>query len=341
MKYIPLLFVGILAGCSSDSDERLIISEIDFKSEAIRDCINSAASEQESTYADEITEFYCYADSYNTTPSNSTEDLLLFPNIMTIKLSSLDSGFIDSNHFKQIIKFTLSTSTMELINIDGLVNLQELVLSQNDELKNINLTYNTKIKKIYIYQTPLEALNIETLTELEKLQFLNYEEINSLPTPTSEGGMYRNTWGDITHINFDNNINLKELSIIGNQLSSLSLTNHPKLSMVEVTDSNIQGVELDLPALKTLSLFNNSLSNIDLSYSPNLTELTLSSNMLTNIDLSYSVNLTNLNLWNNSIKSIELSNNLKLNYANLKDNSLTEETIGYLESIDWIDTLGF
>ncbi|MCW8833593.1 MAG: hypothetical protein OQK09_09725 [Colwellia sp.] len=321
MKYIPLLFVAILVGCSSDSegDKRIAISDIDFISEEIKNCVNRTASAQDLTYADELTEFICYANSYNTTSSNSTEDLLLFPNIMKVKLSHLESGFIDSNHFTQITSFTLSSSSIKQINIDDLVNLQELFLSQNTNLKNINLTYNTKIKNIYINDNPLEALNVETLTELEELQLLNFEDFQVPPTPTNNG-IVRTTWGDITHINFDNNLNLRELTIIGNLLTNLSLTNHPALTIVEVTNSKLQHVEFDLPALEILSLSHNSLSNID---------------------LSYSANLTKLNLWKNSIESIDFSNNPKLNYVNLVENPLAEETISYLESIDWIDMLEF
>jgi hypothetical protein len=341
VKYIPLLFVAILVGCSSDSegDKRLAISDINFISEEIKNCLNSTASTQDLIYADEVTEFICYANSYNSTSSDSTEDLLLFPNIRTVKLSHLESGFINSDHFAQISSFTLSSSSIEQVNIDELVNLQELFLSQNNNLKNINLTYNTKLKNIYINDNPLEALSVETLTELEKLQLLNFEDYQVPPTPTNGQGLVRLTWGDITHINFDNNLKLRELTVIGNLLTNLSLTNHSALTVVEVTDSKLQYVEFDLPALEKLTLSNNSLSNIDLSYSPNLTELTLSKNNLMNMDLSYSTNLTKLNLWKNSIESIDFSNNLKLNYVNLVENPLAEETISYLESIDWIDML--
>ncbi len=86
MKYIPLLFVAILVGCSSDSegDKRLAISDIDFISKEIKNCINSTASAQDLIYADELIKFTCNAHAYNSTNSNRTEDLLLFPNIMTV-----------------------------------------------------------------------------------------------------------------------------------------------------------------------------------------------------------------------------------------------------------------
>ncbi|AZQ82928.1 hypothetical protein EKO29_01950 [Colwellia sp. Arc7-635] len=345
MKYIPLLFVVILVGCSggsdSEGDKRLAISDINFISEEVKNCVNSEASAKDLVYADELTEFTCYANSYNSNSSDSTEDLLLFPNIMTVELSHLESGFIDSSHFAKVSSFTLSSSSIEQVNIDELVNLQELFLSQNNNLKNINLTYNTKLKNIYINDNPLEALNIETLTELEKLQLLNFEDVQVSPTRANVPGIVRLTWGDITHINFDNNLKLRELTVIGNLLTNLSLANHSALTVVEVTDSKLQSVDFDLPALEKLNLSNNSLSIIDLSYAPNLTELTLSKNNLMNIDLSYSIDLKGLNLWKNNIKSIDLSNNLKLNYANLVENPLSEETRSYLETIDWVDMLEF
>ncbi len=152
------------------------------------------------------------------------------------------------------------------------------------------------------------------------MQLLNLEDAQIPPTPTNVQGVLRLTWGDITHINFDNNLKLRELTVIGNLLTSLSLTNHSALTVVEVTDSKLQYVEFDLPALEILTLNNNNLSNID---------------------LSDSTNLTKLNLWKNSIESIDFSNNMKLNYVNLVENPLAEETISYLESIDWIEILEF
>jgi len=90
-------------------------------------------------------------------------------------------------------------------------------------------------------------------------------------------------------------------------------------------------------ALMYLMVDLNQLTEIDVSKNTALTHLSLGGNELTEIYVDKNLALLDLRLRDNQLIQIDVSQNTALTYLDLQDNPLTQDTIDYLDSIDWID----
>ena len=97
------------------------------------------------------------------------------------------------------------------------------------------------------------------------------------------------------------------------------------MTSLSLNDNSLTEIDLSKNVnLTSLNLNDNSLIDIDLSKNVNLTSLGLNGNSLKNVDLSKNVALTFLGLSGNSLKNVDLSKNVNLTSLNLSHNSLTE-----------------
>jgi hypothetical protein len=142
------------------------------------------------------------------------------------------------------------------------------------EFKLVNLGYDS------ILDDSVLTANINTITYLN----ITYQNIS-----------------DLTGI--EDFVNLEELYLLGNNLSSLDISNNLFLN--------------------TLGCSLNQLTSIDVSDNILLTNLYLSGNQLGSIDISNNVNLVELNLTNNLLSTIDITNNLLLNGLGVGSNQLT------------------
>ena len=120
-----------------------------------------------------------------------------------------------------------------------------------------------------------------------------------------------------TSLPYTTNLTDEQLSTI----TSISYSGYGKPSNEKIISS--KGLE-KLTALKSLDLYYNNLSSIDVSNNTALTTLYLSNNNLSSIDVSKNTALTYLNLGYNNISSIDVSNNTALTTLYLSNNNLSE-----------------
>ena len=99
---------------------------------------------------------------------------------------------------------------------------------------------------------------------------------------------------------------------------------------------SVVGIE-QLTALTILYLARNQLTEIDLSQNRSLTHLMLDLNQLTEIDVPQNTALTHFTVSGNELTEIDVNKNTALLDFRLPENPLTQDTIDYLDSIDWID----
>ena len=83
--------------------------------------------------------------------------------------------------------------------------------------------------------------------------------------------------------------------------------------------TDLTGIE-DFISLKYLDCHDNSLSNLDFSNNPNLTELICFENLIDTIIIGNCMNLEHLDLQDNLVETIVVNNCLKLQTLNLSDN---------------------
>lgn len=89
--------------------------------------------------------------------------------------------------------------------------------------------------------------------------------------------------------------------------------------------------------LKTLLLYENNLTNIDLSKNTNLSILDLGNNNISSIDLSKNVKLSNLTINNNNLTNLDLQHNTALNYLDVKENELSSLDLSKNTYLDYLD----
>ncbi|QDP00230.1 hypothetical protein [Thalassotalea sp. PS06] len=267
----------------------------------------ASSSDDGLVYADELVEFFC-----NATYIDTTADLANFPNLASVGFHGVgNSSIINAYDFPGIRNFALTSSKLNYLDVNNLENLVELDLQNNLLLTTVDVSNAVKLKEITISESPLEAIDLINLSELESLHL--YTKFFYI----DEDGNGLVSEGSLISLSLEYNEKLTEVVITGARFSSLTLKNHEALTQL-IVEGDIQFVDLDLPSLITLNLESNELGNIDLSLLPNIENLNLSSNHLTEIDFSF----------NPSLAEVDLTNN-----------KWTDASLEYLSNIDWIENL--
>ena len=120
------------------------------------------------------------------------------------------------------------------------------------------------------------------------------------------------------------NVNLTILYCGFNQLTSLDVTNNPKIEQLRCAGNNLNSLDVSKNTeLIEFEAYNNRLSSIDVSNNPELEYIDLTNNQIKSIDVSNNPELYYIDLTNNQIKSIDVSKNLKLERITCSDNKLT------------------
>lgn len=126
----------------------------------------------------------------------------------------------------------------------------------------------------------------------------------------------------LTSLDVSNCINLSILYAYRNSLTSVNIPS----SLTRLDSSNNKLTNIDLSKnskLINLLLSNNQLENLNISNNPALTSLECYSNKLTYLDTSKNTELTSLVLTQNLLTSIDISKNLKLSTLTITNNPLT------------------
>ena len=112
------------------------------------------------------------------------------------------------------------------------------------------------------------------------------------------------------------------------------LSHFTNLRSLSLYRNNLTEIDLsNIPGLFSLDLSYNDLQTVDVSNLPSLTRLSLSGNELTDIDVSANTNLTSLSLGSNNIASIELPPALELRTLDLAYNDITEIDLSTMPSL--------
>lgn len=157
-------------------------------------------------------------------------------------------------------------------------------------------------------------------------------------------------------------VNLKELNILGNQLTKLNISSNVLLKTLECYENNLtelnvssnvlleylycygnQLTELNVSSnvsLKDLWCFENSISNLDVTHNLELTHLICKNNKLTSLDVSKNSLLLNLSFSHNNLNSIDISKNLKLRLLDCSYNPLLSLDLTLNTSLANLSCLG-
>ena len=132
-------------------------------------------------------------------------------------------------------------------------------------------------------------------------------------------------WNDITALNVDNNVMLKNLNCIGNQIKALDLSRNIDLEILECDSSQLSKLNVRCNrALIELHCSGNKLTELDLSNNTALLELDCQSNSLSKLDISNNSALQTLRCAHNQLEKLDVSHNLALETLFCTDNQITE-----------------
>jgi len=163
---------------------------------------------------------------------------------------------------------------------------------------------------------------IETVTDLdiENLAITDLTGIEDFVALTSlDVSNNRLTSLDVSH-----NINLEELRIGDNEISSIDLSSLSKLEIFAAENNDLTSLDVSNNAnLETIFIISNTISTLDISNLSNLRDLTLINSGLTELNTEGATSLFTINVSNNNLQSLDLSSNSSLKIITLRNNALT------------------
>ena len=221
------------------------------------------------------------------------------------RLSSLILG----SKIKPLDKLTSIKATynlLEIINLEGLPNLEELYISSNP-INEIDTSNNPKLKTLEnepmpinknfddanFYKSIIDEFNIEYKTTLTINDNLTDEQLKMIKRLPVRNNVY-------SAKGIEKLTNLTYLSADNNQLTSLDVSKNINLTY--------------------LYLYNNKLTSLDVSKNTNLTSLIVKYDQLTSLDVSKNIKLETLYVSNNKITNLDVANNVNLRYLEVSGN---------------------
>lgn len=223
--------------------------------------------------------------------------------------------------------------------------LEELAID-NAPIERLNLSNNTKLQVLSATSTLLTSLDVSNNLELVELQ-VGSSKLNNLElgnVPLLELGADLN---NLTALNFNEYQNqLIYLSLNGNPINSLDISNLTKLESLVVTGTNLN--ELDVSKNTNLKYFafgenfknNNELkgdfdvTNINLENNTSLEIIYISGANIADLDLSKNVDLEYLVLQNMPITELDLSKNTNVSILYIANTEIKNLNLVHLEKIE-------
>lgn len=117
-------------------------------------------------------------------------------------------------------------------------------------------------------------------------------------------------------------VNLAAFYAGNNNLTSVNLSNNPRLGSVDLTSNKLKTLNINNTKIKNLTVNFNELESIDLSGQTNLAYLSLIGNNLSHIDLSDSSLVNQVHLTYNNLSSLDFKRNTGLFTVNAGNNKL-------------------
>ena len=284
--------------------------------------ISSMAGVEKFTYLQELR---CYSNSITSfSPSSSMSRLTYLDcdgNGMTYlnlsncpKLTYLDCG---PNSLTSIYGLP---STMQTLYCNG-NKFTGLSVTGYSSLTYLNCSSNTSMTELRCYANALTTLNVTGNTALKTLSCDNNSSLSTITGLTDCTAIEYLTCDNcsITDLSFANSLsNLIELRCVGNKLTSLTVNNKSKLTLLNCAANN---------NLTTLSVTNNSaLKTLNARQCSALSTLNCYNNALTDLDVYLNTALTTLKCYYNyNLQSIKYLNTCTaITYLDAEDCDLTD-----------------
>ena len=248
-----------------------------------------------------LTTNFIYAQ-YTTIPNTVFEQKLID---LGIDSDGIINGQVLNSDIIDVHSLNLNNTSgfiHDLSGIEGFINLDTLICRQQT-LNQIDLSANTKLKYLDVYQADLHSLDVSNLPLLEVLKCGNEVQFDYVC----------DCFNNIDTLDLTNNLYLRKLECNNNGLNNLLLPNSSNLEYIEAVYNNMITFDATiLPNLKYLDLSFDNLQNINITNCSELEYLNVKFNHLSSINLTNNHRLISLDVNKNGLTSLDLSNNLLL-----------------------------
>ena len=197
-------------------------------------------------------------------------------------------------------------------------NFYKCVVDAYNKENSTSLPYTTSLSDSQLGSIKKLSCDGYYKSDEEKIKNTNGLEKLTALTYLSVGG------NQLTNIDVSNNTALTYLNVTTNQLTSLNVSSNTALTYLYVSENHL--TELDVSnniALIDLEAADNQLTELDVSKNTALTYLYVSENNLTELDVSNNIALIYLSVYANQLTSLNVSNNTALTYLSVSKNQLT------------------
>ncbi len=197
----------------------------------------------------------------------------------------------------------------DLTGIEDFENIEELTIN-NNAISNLNLSANTKLKKLVASSNTLTTIDVSASPLLEEL----IVDDNQL-----------------TNLDISANTTLKTVSVNDNQLTSLNVSNNMDLLIINANNNDITSIDVSTnTSLEILNLAQNDLTNASdlvLGTNTNFSDLDVSGNNLEGLNLSGVTGINELVCGNNNLTDIDVNGFLLLEVLYAENNNLTQLSV--------------
>ncbi|PDS23375.1 hypothetical protein B0A77_11025, partial [Flavobacterium branchiophilum] len=259
--------------------------------------------------------YFCTLNSFDGTDLINLTDLFL--NIDNNYFSEYYSNLISVNisNCINLKKFKAKSQKLSNINFSGLLNLEEVEISNQQVITSVNFLSCNSLKEILANNNSFSGdFVLDNLPSLEKL-FINQLRIESITNPSNN-----------INISISNCINLKEISSLSNQrkIQNFTISNSYNLQKLYLSNNKISNSLNfnNFTNLTNLEIENNLITNLNLNC-PSLLILKVQNNQLTTLDLSTCGNLQSVNCDNNNLEYVSFKNNTNETKTFLNNPNLT------------------
>jgi hypothetical protein len=211
--------------------------------------------------------------------------------------------------------FNLTTS----LNLAGCANLKNLIVNNNTDLTNLDLSACSSLEYLNCSATDLSALDLSKNLALKNLQCSNLNILG---------------YGRLINLDVSRNLNLETLLCTNDRFESLDVSNNTKLKELQCDFNSMKNLNLsNCVNLATVSCSNNLLPALNLSSTNINYSLDCSNNLLTGLDVSTVTSLVRLTCDNNRLTSLAMNTNTNLNFISAKNNLLTSLNLNECPSL--------
>lgn len=234
------------------------------------------------------------------------------------------NGFLSDEEIAKVKEIDVENKGIKsLKGIEYFTELETLNCARN-ELKELDVTKNTKLMYLQTRNNQLTALDVTKNTELTNL-YCHGNQLTALDVTKNTKLEVLGVWSNqLTSLDITKCIDLRVLSCTSNKLTSLDFSKSAKMQILHFSNNQLSSVNVsNMPDLKSLDCSSNPLGSLDVTKNPKLDTLACTNNQLTSLDISKNTQIVYLVAQNNELKTIDLTKHTKLKVVGLAYNQFT------------------